>query len=130
MVSLWKVPIFIWFWHALGKERKHWICSWWISYIMALWKCEDTSCYPYYANFFTSPTVIAKFLENCIYRRSTVRAKYKHVLSLKPNKQKKWGEHDCQHVKLCLLQNGWTPNPSYWYFTSMIQELLKILKEE
>ena len=98
-----------------------------------LWLCEsvkDTNCYPYYANFFTSATVIAKFLENCIYGRSTVRAKYKHVSSLKPDRQKKCGEDDCQHVKLYLLQNGWTPNPSYCYFTTMIQELLKILTQE
>ena len=73
-----------------------------------LWLCEsvkDTNCYAYYDNFFISPTVIAKFLENGIYEIGTVIANYKHMSSLKPDKQKKYGEHDWQHVKLCLLQN-------------------------
>ena len=63
---------------------------------VVLWLCEclkDTNCYVYFDNFFTSPMLMAKLLENCIYGIGTVRANRKHMLSLKQDNQMKLGGH-------------------------------------
>ena len=57
---------------------------------------RDTNCYVYFDNFFTSPMLMAKLLENGIYGIGTVRANRKHIPTLKQNKQMKRGEHDWQ----------------------------------
>ena len=57
---------------------------------------KDTNCYVYFDNFFTSPMLMAKLLENGIYGIGTVGANRKHIPTLKQNKQMKRGEHDWQ----------------------------------
>ena len=81
----------------LGKKRN---TEFGLGESVVLSLCEslkDTNCYVYFDNFFTSPTLMAKLLENGIYGIDTVRANRKHMPSLKPDKQmKKRGEHDWQ----------------------------------
>ena len=64
------------------------------SVVLSLCEClKDTNCYVYFDNFFTSPMLMAKLLENCIYGIGTVRANRKHMLSLKQDNQMKLGGH-------------------------------------
>ena len=67
------------------------------SVVLSLCKSlKDTNCYVYFDNFFTSPTLMAKLLENGIYGIGIVRANHKHMPTLKQDKQMKRGEHDWQ----------------------------------
>ena len=52
---------------------------------------KDTNCYVYFDNFFTSPTLMAKLLQNGIYEIGTVRANRKNMPTLKQDKQMKRG---------------------------------------
>jgi len=53
------------------------------SVVLSLCKSlENTNCFVYFDNFFTSPTLIAKLLENGIYGTGTVRANRKHMPTL------------------------------------------------
>ena len=54
------------------------------SVVLSLCKSlQDTNCYVYFDNFFTSPTLMAKLLENGIYGIGAVRANRKHMPTLK-----------------------------------------------
>ena len=65
------------------------------SVVLSLCKSlKDANCYVYFDNFFTSPMLMAKLLENGIYGISTVRPNCKHMLTLKQDNQMKHGEHD------------------------------------
>ena len=50
------------------------------SVVLSLCVClKDTNCYVYFDNFFTSPALMAKLLENDIYGIGTVRVNRKHI---------------------------------------------------
>ena len=62
------------------------------SVVLSLCKgLKDTKCYLYFDNFFTSPTLMAKLMENGIYGIRTLRVNRKHMSSLKQDKQMKCG---------------------------------------
>ena len=82
------------------------------SVVLSLCKSlKDTNCYVYFDNFFTSPTLMAKLLENGIYGIGTVRANRKHMPTLKQDKQMKRGEHDWQACQ-SLSATKWMDNKS------------------
>lgn len=112
MVLLWtKVGMFIRIWHLLGKKRENSVWVWWISYIVVLWK-------------------LAGHFQNNICWRDIVRVDPKPKSSLKPEKQMKYEAYVLKHVKLCLLQIGWTTNLSFSFLTTMIRKTWKILKDK
>ena len=47
---------------------------------------ENTNCFVYFDNCFTSPTLIAKLLDKGIYAVGTVKANRKHMPTLKNDK--------------------------------------------
>ena len=57
-------------------------------------KLNDTYCYVFFDNYFTSPTLLVKLLEMGIYATGTVRANRKHMPILKQDKEMSRGEHD------------------------------------
>ena len=82
------------------------------SVVLSLCKSlKDTNCYVYFDNFFTSPTLMAKLLENGIYGIGTVRANRKHMPTLKQDKQMKCGEHDWQACQ-SFSATKWMDNKS------------------
>ena len=48
----------------------------------------------FFDNFFTSPNLMLKLFEDGIYATGTVRSNWKHMPTLKNDKQMKRGEHD------------------------------------
>ena len=82
------------------------------SVVLSLCKSlKYTNCYALFDNFFTSPTLIAKLLENGIYGIDTVRANCKHMPTLKQDTQMKRGEHDWQACQ-SLSATKWMDNKS------------------
>ena len=80
--------------------------------VLSLCEClKDTNCYVYFDNFFMSPTLMVKLLENGIYGIGTGRANRKHMPSLKQDKQMKRGEHDWQACQT-LSASKWMDNKS------------------
>ena len=70
---------------------------------------ENTNCFVYFDNYFTSPTLIAKLLDKGIYAAGTVKANRKHMPALKNDKQMKRGEHDwmaCKEVTVTKLMDN------------------------
>ena len=65
------------------------------SVVLSLCEClKDINFYVYFDNFFTSPTLMAKLLENGINGIGTVRANRKDRPSLKQDKYMKHSEHE------------------------------------
>ena len=57
------------------------------SVVLSLCKSlENTNCFVYFDNCFTSPTLIAKLLDKGIYAVGTVKANRKHMPTLKNDK--------------------------------------------
>ena len=84
------------------EKGEHWLWSWWISCFIALRKSGGHPIVIYilyiyiyiyiyilFNNFFNSPMLKSKLLENDIYEIYTVTPNLKHMSSLKPYKQLK-----------------------------------------
>ena len=55
---------------------------------------KNSYCYVFFDNLFGSPNLMLKLFEDGIYATGTVRSNWKHMSTLKANKQMKRGEHD------------------------------------
>lgn len=88
------------------------------SVVLSLCKSlKNTNCFVYFDNFFTSPTLIAKLLDNGIYGTGTVRANRKHMPTLKNDKQLTRGEHDWLACK-GITATKWMDNKSVTLLSS------------
>ena len=99
LVSLWKVGIFTRAYHAVGKKGSTDFGPGESVVLLLCENLEDTQLlyiyciyiyiYILFNNFFNSPMLKSKLLENDIYEIHTVRPNLKHMSSLKPYKQLK-----------------------------------------
>lgn len=102
----------------LGKKAK---TEFGLGESVVLSLCEslkNANCYVFFDNFFTSPTLVAKLLNDGIYGTGTVRANRKYMPSLKIDKEMVRGEHDwlsCQGVSA----TKWMDNKSVLLLSSV-----------
>ena len=79
-----------------------------------LYLCENLKsgyCYVFFDTFFTSPNLMLKLFEDGIYATGTTRSNWKHMPTLKANKQMKRGEHDwltCDTISATKWMDNWS----------------------